>query len=81
MIKNNNEQLICKHWKGSLTKENIELFRIDIIQLEPKECLLVFKVENKDIDVFKTPHYSEDRELIGKIEKVIQQHYLTNIQK
>jgi hypothetical protein len=64
-----------KHWKGSLTKENIELFRIDVMQLEPKECLLVFKVENKDIDVFNTPHYSEDRELIGKIEKVIQEHY------
>jgi hypothetical protein len=81
MIKNNNEQLICKHWKGNLTKENIELFRIDVFQLEPKECLLVFKVDNKDIDVFNTPYYCEDFELIRKIEILIQQHYLTNIQK
>jgi hypothetical protein len=70
-------ELRIKHWKGSLTKANIEHFRIDVTQLEPKECLLVFKVENKDIGVFKTPHYSEDFELIGKIEKVIQEHYKT----
>jgi hypothetical protein len=70
-------ELRIKHWKGSLTKENIELFRIDVMQLEPKECLLVFKVENKDIDVFNTPRYSAYRELIGKIEKVIQEHYKT----
>ena len=70
-------ELKIKHWKGCLTQENIENFRIDVLTLEPKECLLVFKVENKDIDVFKSPYYVQDFELIGKIEKTIQEHYHT----
>ena len=70
-------ELRIKHWKGSLTKANIEHFRIDVTQLEPKECLLVFKVENKNVDSLKSRHYVQDFELIGKIEKVIQEHYKT----
>lgn len=64
-----------KHWKGSLTKENLELFRIDLYNLDDDEQFLIFKVKKTDINLFKTPHFIDDFELIGKIEKVIQQHY------